>query len=47
LVMSYLCKVSVCSLLSVGRLSGRDLTDDENQLAKAMGTIKTGAPACE
>jgi hypothetical protein len=44
---SYLCKVSVYALLRVDLLSWRDLTDDKNQLTKAMRAIETGTPACE
>jgi hypothetical protein len=47
LVMSYFCKVSVYSLLSVYLLNWRDLTDNKNQLAEAMRAIKAGTPACE
>src|SRR5262249_32852147 len=47
LMMSYLCKISVYSLLSVYRLCWRDLKDEKNPFAKAMGAIKTGTPACE
>jgi hypothetical protein len=34
-------------LLSVYLLNWRDLTDDKNLLAEAMGAIKAGTPACE
>jgi hypothetical protein len=45
--MSYLCKVSVCPLLSVYRLLWRGLPDEKDQLSKAMGAKKTGTPAGE